>query len=176
MVWLTCWTAILVWLGPAMAGDRIRLSEDMLINLSGQRPAVELVDEQDLAGDPRTGTAQQPKTVYSNGWINAKLYYPLAVVIDLGVVYDLTDICWFDVEDQGVLTVDYRDADAWKPVFRGPLIEYNKWTTRKVAAATRYLRLTFESPSSRIAEVVLYGKARGYPAGYAGAERASDRP
>ena len=62
--------------------------------------------------------------MYSNGWINAKLYYPLSVVIDLGVVHDLTDVCWFDAEDQGVLGVDYRDADAWKPLFAGPLSEY----------------------------------------------------
>lgn len=152
---------MLVWLAPPIAGDRVRLSEDMLINLSGQRAAVELVDEQDLAGDPRQGNAPQPKTVYSNGWINAKLYYPLAVVIDLGVVHDLTDICWFDVEDQGVLTVEYRDGETWKSVFSGPLSEYNKWTTRQVTLATRYLRLTFDSPSARIAEVLLYGKARG---------------
>jgi hypothetical protein len=152
---------MLVSVVPMGTGDRIRLSEEMLINLAGQRAAVELVDEQDLAGDPRQGNAQQPKTVYSNGWINAKLYYPLAVVIDLGVTCDLTDICWFDVEDQGVLTVEYRDGDAWRPVFSGPLSEYRKWTTRRVGAATRYLRLTYESPSSQIAEVLLYGKARG---------------
>ncbi len=152
---------MLMWLGSTGAGDRIRLSEDMLINLAGQRPAVELVDEQDLADDPRQGNATSPKTVYSNGWINAKLYYPLAAVIDLGVTCDLTDIFWFDVEDQGVLTVEYRDADTWKSVFRGPLSEYNKWTTRRVGAATRYVRLIFDSPSSRIAEVLLYGKARG---------------
>jgi hypothetical protein len=160
-LWFGCWVLLLVGLAPAMAGERIRLSAEMLVNLSGQRPAVELVDEQDLAGDPRMGTAPQPKTVYSNGWINAKLYYPLAVVVDLGVVYDLTDICWFDVEDQGVLSVDYRDADAWKPLFSGLLSEYRKWTALKVAVATRYVRLTFESPSARIAEVVFYGTARG---------------
>ena len=146
---------------PLAASDRIRLSEDMLINLSGQRPAVELVDEQDLAGDPRKGDAQQPKTVYSNGWINAKLYYPIPIVIDLGVVHDLTDICYFDAEDQGVLSIDYRDANAWKPLFSGPLSEYRQWTTRKVSVATRYLRLTFESPSSQVAEIMLYGTARG---------------
>jgi hypothetical protein len=160
-VWLTCWALVLVLFVPSMASDRIRLSEDMLINLSGQRPAVELVDEQDIAGDPRAGDAQQPKTVYSNGWINAKLYYPLSVVIDLGVVHDLTEICFFDVEDQGVLAIDYRDADTWKPLFSGPLSQYREWTTRKVAVGTRYLRLTFDSPSSQVAEVVLYGTARG---------------
>jgi hypothetical protein len=57
--------------------------------------------------------------------------------------------------------VDYRDADVWKTVFHGPLTEYHKWTVCKVAVATRYLRLAFDSPSSQIAEVVLYGKARG---------------
>ena len=112
--------------------------------------------------------------MYSNGWINAKLYYPLAVVIDLSVMYDLTDICWFDVEDQGVLTVAYRDADAWKTVFRGPLIEYNKWTTRKVAAATRVF--AFDIRKSLLANCgggTLW-QGSGYPAGYTGAERASD--
>lgn len=160
-LWLVCWALVFACLAPSMAADRVRLSEEMLINLSGQRPAVELVDEQDLAGDPRKGDAQQPKTVYSNGWINAGLYYPLSVVIDLGVVHDLTDICYFDVEDQGVLSVDCRDADVWKPLFSGPLSEYRQWTTRKVVVTTRYLRLTFESPSAQVAEVVLYGTARG---------------
>jgi hypothetical protein len=159
--WLVCWAFVVVWLAPSMAGDRIRLSDDMLINLSGQRPAVELVDEQDLAGDPRKGDAQQPKTVYSNGWINAKLYYPLSIVVDLGAVHDLSDICYFDVEDRGVLSIDYRDADAWKPLFAGPLSQYRQWVSRKVAVTTRYLRLTFESPSSLVAEVMLYGTARG---------------
>lgn len=133
-LWLSCSALILVWLAPSMAADRIRLSEEMLINLSGQRPAFELVDEQDLAGDPRKGDAQQPKTIYSNGWINARLYYPLSIVVDLGVVHDLTDICYFDVEDQGVLSVDYRDADAWKPLFSGPLSQWRQWTSRSVTA------------------------------------------
>jgi hypothetical protein len=144
-----------------MAAERIRLDPDMLINLSGQRPAVELVDEQDLGGDPRTGDASQPKTAYSNGWMNARLYYPLSIVIDLGAAHDLTDLCWFDVEGQGRLTVDTRDADAWKPLFVDELAEYRKWSSRKAAVSTQYLRLTFENPGSQIAEIVLYGTARG---------------
>ena len=78
-LWFVRWALLLVWLAPSSAGERIRLSAEMLINLSGQRPAVELVDEQDLAGDPRIGAAPQPKTVYSNAWINAKLYPNVAL-------------------------------------------------------------------------------------------------
>jgi len=163
-VLLVCWLSALAASISSAAADRIRLDADMLINLSGQRPASELVDEQDLAGDPRTDEAPQPKTSYSNGWINAKLYYPLSVVIDLGAVHDLTDICCFDVEGQGRLTIDFRDADTWKLLFVDELKQYRRWSSPKVAAATRYLRLTFENPSAQVAEIVLFGAARGVPA------------
>jgi hypothetical protein len=157
---MACWLSILA--GPAFpqTAARIRLDPDMLTNLSGQRPAVELVDEQDLAGDQRTGDAAQPQTLYSNGWLNAELYYPLSVVVDLGVTHDLTDICYFDVEGQGRLTADFREADAWKLLFVDELNAYCKWSSRKVAISTRYLQLTFENPSAQIGEIVLYGTAR----------------
>ena len=54
---LACCLSFLAWPAPSMAANRIRLDADMVTNLSGLRPALELVDEQDLAGDPRTGDA-----------------------------------------------------------------------------------------------------------------------
>lgn len=132
----------------------------MLINLSGQRPAVELVDEQDLAGDPRTGDASPAKTSYSNGWINARLHCPLSIVIDLGSTHDLTDVCFFDMEGNGRLTVDARRSDAWDPLFVDELKEYRRWSSHKAVVSTRHLRLTFESPSALIGEILLYGTAR----------------
>ncbi|MEN6578417.1 MAG: hypothetical protein ABFD90_18880 [Phycisphaerales bacterium] len=154
---------LLLLAGPmaSMAADRIRLDADMAIDLSGQRPARELVDEQNVEGDPRTGAAQQPQTSYSHGWINAELYYPLSVVIDLGAVHSLTDICLFDVEGQGKFSVSFRDADTWKLLFVDELAQYRKWSAHAVAVETRYLCLTFENPSAQIAEIVLYGTARG---------------
>lgn len=158
---MACWLSILAGLASATAADRIRLDADMLTNLSGQRPAVELVDEQDLEGDPRTGRAAQPKTAYSNGWMNAKLYYPISIVVDLGAVHDLTDVCWFDVEGQGRMTVESRQDHAWRPLIADELKEYRRWSSHKVAVSTRYLQLTFENPAAQIGEFVLYGTARG---------------
>jgi hypothetical protein len=157
---MACWLSILA--GPAspLSAHRIHLDREMLINLSGQRPAVELIDEQDLPGDPRTGDASQPKTAYSNGWMNAKLYYPLSIVINLGSIHDLTDVCFFDVEGHGRLTVDSRDADAWKPLVVDELNGYRKWSSHRATVSTRYLRLTFENPSAQVAELALYGTAR----------------
>jgi len=147
-----------------MAAGRIPLNADMLINLSGQRPAVELVDEQDLVGDPRQGNAEEAKTAYSNGWVNAGLYYPLSIIIDLQVEHDLTDICYFDFQGSGQLTVDCRAEDSWENLFRDDLRQYLKWICRKTPVATRYIRLTFESPSAQIAEIMLYGEPRDEPA------------
>ena len=42
------------------------LDGEMIVNLSGQGPAVEQVDEQDLAGDPRAGNGGTPQTSYSS--------------------------------------------------------------------------------------------------------------
>ncbi|HSW02419.1 MAG TPA: hypothetical protein VLI39_19805 [Sedimentisphaerales bacterium] len=132
----------------------------MPISLSGRRPAVEFVDEQNLAGDPRAGDASPAKTSYSNGWINAGLYYPLSIVIDLSSIHNLTDVCVFDMEGNGRLTVDVREGDAWSPLFVDELKEYRRWSSHKIVVSTRSLRLTFESPSALIGEVLLYGTAR----------------
>lgn len=155
-----CWLSVLAYPSSTSQADRIPLDPDTLINLSGQRPAVELVDEQDLAGDPRTGDASPAKTSYSNGWINARLHYPLSIVIDLGSIHDLTDVCFFDMEGNGRLTVDARQDDAWNPLFVDELKEYRRWSSHKAVVSTRHLRLTLESPSALIGEVLLYGTAR----------------
>ncbi|HON92757.1 MAG TPA: hypothetical protein PKZ07_14415 [Sedimentisphaerales bacterium] len=155
-----CWLSVLTHPPSTSHAARIRLDPDMLINLSGQRPAVELVDEQDLAGDPRTGDASPAKTSYSNGWINARLHYPLSIVIDLGSTHDLTDVCFFDMEGNSRLTVDARRSDAWDPLFVDELKEYRRWSSHKAVVSTRHLRLTFESPSALIGEILLYGTAR----------------
>ncbi len=158
---MVCRLLILTWAASTSAADRIHLNSDMLINLSGQRPAVELIDEQDLADAPRAGDTPQPKTVYSNGWQNAQLYYPLSIVVDLGTVHDLTEIRWFDAEGQGRLTIDLRRADAWESLFVDELKEYRTWSSHKTAVSTRYLRLTFENPSAQIGEIAFYGTTRG---------------
>jgi len=158
---LSCLLFILAPCVVTSGAERIRLDADMLINLSGQRPAVELIDEQDLAGDPRDGTAAQPTTSYSNGWMNAGLHYPLAIVVDLGCEHETSDICFFDMEGQARLTVAYRSGDKWTTLFVDELKQYRRWVRHECAVATRYLQLTFESPSAQIAEFLIYGTALG---------------
>ena len=160
---LVCGVVICGWFGTSAAADRILLDRDMVINLSGQRAASELVDEQGLAGDPRQDGAADAETAYSNGWINADLYYPLSIVVDLQAEYALTHVCYFDFQGHGRFTVDCRAEDTWQSLFHDDLKQYRKWVAREVDVATRYLRLTFENPSAQIGELLLYGERLGRP-------------
>ncbi|MBI1373547.1 MAG: hypothetical protein GC159_12530 [Phycisphaera sp.] len=148
---------------PARAAEptRISLTPDMLINLSGQRTPIELIDEQDAVGDARGKDAAKPKTIYTNGWINRDLHYPMSIVIDLGVAHDLSDICYYDADGDGTLTVDAGPPAAYKTLFTDPLKRYNTWVRREVKVTTRYVRLTFDHPQAKLGEIVLYGTATG---------------
>ncbi len=139
------------------AGDRVTLREEMMTNMSGQRPAVELIDEQELAGDPKAGKGGVPKTTYSNGFINANLHYPLAVIFDLGSEVALSDIWYFDANGDGGFRVEAWDEARWKLLCEDGLKQYLTWTGHAVEARSRYVRLVFDSPQSVISEFVLYG-------------------
>ncbi len=158
---IACVLLLFAVVSVAGAAERIVLDAEMLINMSGERPALELIDEQDLAGDPRTGQAAPAETLYSNGWSGAELYYPLSVVVDLGVAHDLTAVCYFDGQGSGPMTVSARNGDAWTMLLADDLTQYQKWVHRPVQITTRYLRVTFLNPGSQIGELALYGTARG---------------
>ncbi len=152
---------VLLGLSPmALSADqKLALSADMMTNMSGVCPAVELIDEQEPAGDPKAGAGGAPKTTYSNGFINAKLHYPLAVVFDLGTEHALSDVWYFDANGDGNLRVESWEAKRWKLLVEDGLKNYQKWSGQEVAAKTRYLRLVFDSPQSVLSEFVLYGNS-----------------
>lgn len=141
--------------------EKLLLTPDMVVNLSGARPASELIDEQNLAGDPLAGKGGQPKTVFSQGWQNKELYYPLDIVVDLGRPHKIAGVCYFDANRSGLLTVSVGSPKAWKEVVSDDLREYLKWKTHRLAEEARYLKITFETPASAISEIVVYGEATG---------------
>ncbi len=150
----------------ATAQERIPLEPGMLLNLSGQKPADALADEQELAGDPKAGRGGKPATAYTNGWINRDLHYPLAVVVDLGAPHKLTDAFLYDMEGGGKVTIEAgppgSDPPAeWKPLAVDPLAGYMTWNRHPVDVETRYLKLTFADPGAKVGEIVLYGTATG---------------
>lgn len=152
---LTVFAAILSLVSLAAAASPIALRPEMLIDLSGRGGLQALVDEQDHVA---AGTAP-PTSKPNRGWQGAQLYYPLPVVIDLQTPHQLSSVRFFDVEGSGLLTVDAWSGDVWQEVCRDELKQYQAWSTHAVDVKTRYLRLTFTTPSAAIAEVALEGKS-----------------
>lgn len=160
----------------AMASERIVLREEMMTNMSGVRPAVELIDEQELAGDPKVGQGGLPKTTYSNGFVNAKLHYPLAVVFDLGSEHMLSDVWYFDANGEGEFRVENWNGKEWKSLCEDSLKNYLEWTGHAIETKTRYVRLVFDSPQSVIGEFVLYGENQAEAEFLVAATSARERP
>lgn len=145
---------------PAAAADRISLCPAQAIDVSGESVARFLVDEQNLADDPRRGSAggeQHPETEWTLGWTNWETFYPLEAVIDLGQPHDLEAIGWFDGTGQQELIVSTWNDGGWKELARDPLAEAGKWTVRDLKARSRYVRFLQAKPGGTIREIALYG-------------------
>lgn len=131
-----------------MFTSQIALSSDMLINECAMGNASFIVDEQHLP---------VPKTKWSidsdKQWI-----YPISVVIDLGVVHQLTAIHFYDTNGKGLIRVSGGKPFRWTQYFSEELSLYNAWNTQPLSAVTQFIRIEILSPESNFNEIILSGK------------------
>lgn len=135
----------------------LQLKSEMLYNFSTKGDASLLIDESSIAGDPANGNGGQPETIFSAGWPDADIYYPVRIVVDLGALHDLRTLWLYDANDADSLWVYTGDPSAWQLQHSIFLNTYNQWRAFPIHTETRMLMLVFRSPSSRIAEILLYG-------------------
>lgn len=143
------------------AQERIVLSEKNLINISAKGNTAALIDEQELAGDPYSGTGGEPTTTFTNGYVQANLYYPLQVVVDLFGTYALESFCYYDVNNSDTISVYSGKPGEWKLLFRESTSRYNSWAKHSIADTCRYLLINVHSPGTLISEIVVYGSPIG---------------
>ena len=83
--------------GPmAINADWIALKPDSMINLSGNHPVPELVDEQAAAIASGDAPTFKPASPLIGNWQNADIYYPMSVVVDLQTKHQVRRIAYFD--------------------------------------------------------------------------------
>ncbi|MBK9290371.1 MAG: hypothetical protein IPM52_01860 [Bacteroidetes bacterium] len=156
---------LLLWSAFALAQpQKIVLQPEMFYNCSTKGDAWLLSDEQQLAGDPASGQAGNPETVFFPGWPHQDIYYPADVIIDLGVNHYISSIWVFDVNDSDTLRFFTGNPASWLPAGFIVLDQWNSWRQHTVNRQSRFLMLRFRSPSCRIAEIVVYGNPLGTPA------------
>lgn len=140
---------------------KIVLSSATLYNISTRGDATLLIDEQELAGDPANGSGGQPETVFSAGWPDANVYYPVQIVLDLGVTRWISDLWYFDTNDADSLFIFTGSPLQWDLQHTLLLNSFNEWKQLEIESHSKYIMLQFRSPASRISEIVLYGSAQG---------------
>lgn len=146
------------------AQQKIQLNGSMFYNFSTKGDAALWVDEQALANDPATGNGGQPTTIFSPGWVNADIYYPAYVVLDLGRTYALSSLWLFDANDSDSLFIYTGNPASWGNKKSILLNTFNSWREVSLQQTTRFLKFELVGPSTRVAEIVLYGTPVGSPA------------
>lgn len=158
---LHLFTALFLCSIPVLGQQKIALHREMFFNFSTKGDVGKWVDEQSLAGDPATGNGGQPSTVFSLGWEDREVYYPAMIVLDLGRLYNLSSLWLFDVNDSDSLFVYTGNPGGWQ--LKGSLLlnTFNSWRVVTLNTPSRFLMFRLRSPSTRVAEIVLYGSPAG---------------
>ncbi len=138
------------------AQEKFTLYPYMVTNESGDGDATRMVDEQEFAGDPLSGNANQPSTKWSTSYGST---YPMGAYIDLGQELDLMHIFIFDYNGVADLIVEYGEPGNWNYLFTEPLNKYKTWKQHDVNITTRYLRMVKTSASAQFSEVVIYANS-----------------
>lgn len=112
-----------------------------------------LVDEQNLtpenSGIP---VSKSWKPAYNSN--NA----PFNVTIDLGAVYEVTEIAIHDMNDVGQMIVSVAENGLWHELYSERTDSYNDWKTKEIKIYSRYIQLTFDADlGAYINEIILYG-------------------
>lgn len=133
----------------------IPLTPDMLTNLSTKGDVTMLIDEQQLAGDPKAGSKAEPVTTFFGGYNN--MYFPLQVIIDLKSMHQLSELYVFDSFNKDSLKVYTGDPLNWQLASVAYLGGWNDWKSISLNTSSQYLMLEFPSTKANITEIVLYG-------------------
>lgn len=137
--------------------------EETLCEISGAQLIVgngdpgNLVDEQDIIGDPANGPGGNPISFWFPGWKSR--FYPAEGYLDLGGIKTLTRIFLRDISGTGNFKIYAGSPGNWQssPIVDDNLQAYLTWTEHTTPVTTRYLKVVMEDPSSKVSELAIYG-------------------
>jgi hypothetical protein len=138
-----------------VAEQRLTLTPQMLTN-EGIDNAEALVDEQDIIGDPNSGST--PVKPGKNWSVDYSKDYELSAFIDLGKVYDVSKVFISDGSGEGNLMISTGTPGNWTVKATDPMKGYQSWNSHVINTKTRYVRFTRSSKNVGVFEVAVYVK------------------
>ncbi|MGB0930759.1 MAG: fibronectin type III domain-containing protein, partial [Chitinophagales bacterium] len=136
--------------------SKIPLDPSMVVNESDLGEPENLVDEQEIAGEPATSSGGSPATTWTTPLENNTIY-PIHAYIDLGQPYIVTKVFLRDVIGQAPMTVSYGYPGHWTEAFTDNLSGFFSWNQHNLFVNTRYLRLSKSDINANVNELVVYG-------------------
>ncbi|WP_338867771.1 PKD domain-containing protein [Myxococcus stipitatus] len=138
-----------------------------MVQPDGIRPTLgayqNLYDEQTLIGDPRGPWTFKPATTWGNVAYNEN-QYPMGFVIDLGALYDVTQVGVFDTYDNvgrdGYVYFSVGAPGAWTALPRLLTDKWEQWRLVTVGMRTRYLHFA-RNMDGASNEIVVFGSPAG---------------
>lgn len=159
---------------------KIELSPDMVTAVWTGGDARAIADEQELAGDPQSGTGGKPETSWQTDY-GTYYRHENEAIVDLRAEHRLTELYLFGEGGNGKVRFEYGKPFDWQP-----LLSYDDpdasphWSRYTLGEGeegvrTRYLRITIhngtdgsepgddEPPAKTFNEMALYGRALEKP-------------
>lgn len=139
-------------------GTEIRYDVFDILAISDNGDISNLFDEQLISGDPRNGPGGNPTQYWFAGWDNSD--YPASGLVDLGEVKQITRIFIRDINGEGSLKIFTGESPSdWNdtPIIEDGLTGYLTWNEHPLNIATQFLKFEIDSPTSNVAEVLIYG-------------------
>ncbi len=136
---------------------KLTLTPSMVLNESTNGDATLLVDEQTLAGDPANNNGGVPVNKWFPGF-GPSWIYPANAIIDLGAVYDISDIHYFHISgSSGSISFATGEPFDWNNAFTDTSGGYQMWKEHTFNEQARFIRVTLGNSNTNISEIVVYG-------------------
>ncbi len=137
--------------------EKLFLDLSMVTNETDMGDAGNLVNEQELSGDPLNGNGGTPVIEWKPS--NDIEDYPASAYLDFGGEEHISKVFLRDINSMGDVVIEYGTPDNWEYLLTDHCELYLKWKQHDVDVKTKYLRITLTHREAKFSEIVLYRKA-----------------
>lgn len=136
--------------------EKFTLDPSMVFNESGMGEAGNMVNEQELSGDPLNGLGGAPLIEWKPSYLLED--FPASAYIDFGSEEHISRVFLRDINSMGDVVIEYGTPDNWEYLLTDHCELYLKWKQHDVDIETRFLRVTLTHREAKFSEIVLYRK------------------
>ena len=138
-------------------GQAIKIDAGSVYNLSLESNVSALFDEQEGIDLGKGLDDFKPVSAWFPGWLKPS-FFPVEVVVDLGVEHQVDSVAIYDSEGSGLVQVSTGAPGSWSLKVEDRSEKYYQWSISPVNTKTRLLKISLYS-ALNIKEIIFFGSA-----------------